>query len=409
MRRLRRRPHQRSQNITSALRLAEVVTTPSGVLLDVEVRWSDEIAAAAEAWSGREVRLGIHWLDGKGAAIDWDGPRSELIDVNWLHLTPQRRRISLTHPPAGGRRIAVELVAEGLAWGEAFGLEPLRLPLPGFGEIRPAPAVGNAVGPEAPNEHPDATRKWLAAGWPEDAPPAEMANYAGADLARFLMSVQLMPGEASRILEVGSNPYFISRLIRRRFPASELRMTNYFGDAGTSITQDVVDEEGHILETFTSELVNTEDEPLPYPDDAFDVVLLCEVIEHLVKDPVFQLAEIARVLQPNGTFIITTPNVARDTNRHRIAQRQGIYDPYSGYGLHGRHNREYTASELFDLLDAAGFIPERYITRAVHGVACPDAQWFAATNDDGGGDYHFIVCSRRPGMHELRRPEWLYR
>lgn len=237
-----------------------------------------------------------------------------------------------------------------------------------------------------------------------------MADYVGADLARFLMSVQLMPDEPGRILEIGSNPYFMSRLVRRRYPDAELRMTNFFGTPGSAADQDVVDAEGRVLESFHSDLVDTEATPLPHPDGAFDTVLLCEVIEHLIADPVFQLSEIARVLRPGGALILTTPNVARAANRTRLAQRQGIYDPYSGYGPHGRHNREYTADELLELTAGCGFVPVAYLTRPVHTVPDPGAEWFRAADDDGAGDYHFLRLSRAERrIADPPRPAWLYR
>ena len=50
--------------------------------------------------------------------------------------------------------------------------------------------------------------------------------------------------------------------------------------------------------------------PLPYPDAAFDLVILCEVAEHLSTEiPV--VAEIGRVLAPSGHLVLSTPNVAR--------------------------------------------------------------------------------------------------
>ena len=47
--------------------------------------------------------------------------------------------------------------------------------------------------------------------------------------------------------------------------------------------------------------------PLPGHDDAFDVVVAAEVIEHL-ENPRFMIREIFRLLRPGGTAIVTTPN-----------------------------------------------------------------------------------------------------
>src|SRR5208283_4697550 len=45
-----------------------------------------------------------------------------------------------------------------------------------------------------------------------------------------------------------------------------------------------------------------------FPDEAFDAVTLSHVIEH-VHDPVALLAECRRVLKPDGSVVIVTPNI----------------------------------------------------------------------------------------------------
>jgi len=53
---------------------------------------------------------------------------------------------------------------------------------------------------------------------------------------------------------------------------------------------------------------------LPYGDDSFDGVLLCEVIEH-VGDHDQALAEISRVCRGGGVVVLTTPNILRLRSR----------------------------------------------------------------------------------------------
>jgi 2-polyprenyl-6-hydroxyphenyl methylase / 3-demethylubiquinone-9 3-methyltransferase len=48
-------------------------------------------------------------------------------------------------------------------------------------------------------------------------------------------------------------------------------------------------------------------ENLPYPDQSFDVVFCCDVLEH-VRDLPKVISEISRVLKPNGLFIYDTLN-----------------------------------------------------------------------------------------------------
>jgi SAM-dependent methyltransferase len=83
--------------------------------------------------------------------------------------------------------------------------------------------------------------------------------------------------------------------------------------------------------------------PLPYPDGAFDLVILCEVAEHLpTYIPVIR--EIGRVLGPEGTLILSTPNVARLHSRwhffwsgtHKLIRRRVGWDlaPSDLYAYH---------------------------------------------------------------------------
>lgn len=87
---------------------------------------------------------------------------------------------------------------------------------------------------------------------------------------------------------------------------------------------------------------------LPFPDDSFDTVLSCGVLEH-VHAPEASLEEIRRVLRPRGTFYVTNlPN--RFSYTERIARLLGRY-------YHGKlpDDRVYTRSTVSDLLGRHGF------------------------------------------------------
>ena len=58
--------------------------------------------------------------------------------------------------------------------------------------------------------------------------------------------------------------------------------------------------------------------PLPYANDAFDVVYSIEVIEHIEGHRNF-ISEAARVLRPGGWFVMTTPNLHRLISRLHFA------------------------------------------------------------------------------------------
>jgi SAM-dependent methyltransferase len=113
--------------------------------------------------------------------------------------------------------------------------------------------------------------------------------------------------------------------------------------------------------------VNVETEPLPWPDEYFDLVLFAEVIEHRPHSPVAALREFRRVARVQGHLLVTTPNLASARQRLRLMLGRSVMYPVDAYfdndgagnGLFHRHNREYTASELGDLLTRTGWLIER--------------------------------------------------
>ncbi len=107
----------------------------------------------------------------------------------------------------------------------------------------------------------------------------------------------------------------------------------------------------------TVELFNAESDPFPYPDDYFDTVLCCELIEHLPADPMHLMREINRILKPGGHLVLTTPNAASLRAISAILQgyHPGFFPAYikpkrPGEEVDPRHAREYAPREIAQLL-----------------------------------------------------------
>jgi ubiquinone/menaquinone biosynthesis C-methylase UbiE len=93
-----------------------------------------------------------------------------------------------------------------------------------------------------------------------------------------------------------------------------------------------------------AELVLVEpDEPLPFPDNAFDLVTCIETLEH-IRDVQLALSEIRRVLRPGGLLALTTPAAAR----WRVLLH-GLEHPFSP------HVRAFTKQSLRTTLETMGF------------------------------------------------------
>ena len=94
------------------------------------------------------------------------------------------------------------------------------------------------------------------------------------------------------------------------------------------------------IETHWADL----DEPLPFEDASFDVVVAGELLEHL-RDPRQTVAEARRVLRPGGTLVGSVPNAYRLKNRLRfLTGRPPEDDP--------THLQMFSAADLRTLLAA---------------------------------------------------------
>lgn len=199
-----------------------------------------------------------------------------------------------------------------------------------------------------------------------DSNKDELDGYLKQDFKRFVYTLNLLPQapKDASLLEIGANPYFTSILLKK-FTDYRLFFTNYFGEEATGSRQ--VQKNSVAGDTFEFEYMNcnVESADLPF-DEKFDVILFCEVLEHLTCDPIQALLRLKQSLKDDGLLILTTPNVNRLENIARMISGTNIYDPYSGYGIYGRHNREYNKHELSLLLSQLGFKVETMFSSDVH-------------------------------------------
>ena len=246
--------------------------------------------------------------------------------------------------------------------------------------------------------------------------PAEIKNYLNFSLDRFLKTLELIPediGGKSRVLELGASPYFMSLLLKKKLNCS-LDFGNYFGSDKKVKTKEVLVSgafsERHVME-FRH--FNVERDRFPFKDNTYDMVLFCEIIEHLTVNPVHSLVQINRILKKGGYLVITTPNVLRYENILKLLIGANVHDHYSGYGAHGRHNREYTPSELRLLVEGMGFEVVRLYTKVtgsmkIEGFSIKKFRRFIqllTTNNRGS---NIFLLARKTKDTGPVYPSWLF-
>lgn len=108
-------------------------------------------------------------------------------------------------------------------------------------------------------------------------------------------------------------------------------------------------------------------DPIPYPDNFFDGLTCCQVLEHFTHSHLHAVKEMHRVLKPGGIVEVDVPNAVDFRNRSRILRGKNITWDYKREYLYkkpvihknirfyDRHNREFTINELKILLKAGGF------------------------------------------------------
>lgn len=193
--------------------------------------------------------------------------------------------------------------------------------------------------------------------------------YVETHSRRFDQTLRLMPHlkTGARVLELGAVPYYLTILLRK-FAGLNVDTLSFFEfETAERITHILEHAETHERFEFNYVPINVERDVFPAGDETYDLVLCCELLEHLLINPSHMLYEVHRVLKPEGYLLLTTPNVLRWGNVFSLLQGRNINDCYHGNGIYGRHNREYSMGEVSQLLEGNGFSVEWVGTRTVYG------------------------------------------
>lgn len=152
-----------------------------------------------------------------------------------------------------------------------------------------------------------------------------------------------------KILEIGSAPYHLTYMLsKRNYPVVGV-------DIDPSRFKQFI--EDHDLQVVKCDI---ESEELPFAEGEFHFILFNEIFEHLRINPIATLRKISRILHPDGTIIITTPNLYSIRNIINFLLGKGFDDPFEQFNRleeigHMGHVREYSAKQTTKFLENTGF------------------------------------------------------
>ena len=250
-----------------------------------------------------------------------------------------------------------------------------------------------------------------------DLPGLDARAYFEKHLRRLTRTLTLVPRPktSGRILELGCYMQ-MTPFLQQLCGYQEIR-GGYKGLLGVSEPK-AVNVHGRRF-AISLDLFDVERDRFPYDDGHFETVLACELIEHVISDPMHLLLECRRILEEGGRLLITTPNVASLTSVARVLHGydnpQIFYHytrPIPGVAPDIPHVREYTAFELQGAVQAAGFEIETIFTEPIAEFSMNRPMWNFLEehgyNTSLRGEQTYCIAVKRSSLPVTRYPTFLY-
>jgi 2-polyprenyl-3-methyl-5-hydroxy-6-metoxy-1,4-benzoquinol methylase len=199
-------------------------------------------------------------------------------------------------------------------------------------------------------------RIWDYYGQQGDADALYFSAHSGGSVAEYLQ--RRLPLDGLHVLDFGcGNGAMLQRLASRDVRCSGLDFS--------AASIETVRQRLRGLESFDGATL-ARSLPTDLGEQAFDVVLLIEVVEHLLADQLEStLAEVRRILRPTGHVFVTVPH-AEDL------QASMCHCPECGATFHRwQHLRSLNVAGLEGMMRSAGFEtvlcePTRFLPRSVN-------------------------------------------
>jgi len=239
-------------------------------------------------------------------------------------------------------------------------------------------------------------------------------GYMEVHLPRLVRTMTLVPQPSGvgRALELGAYLHMAAAL-RALCGYTEVRAAG-LGPLGQSIPKTLALDGGEFA--CNVDLFDVERDHFPYPDGYFSLVLCCEVLEHLVRDPVHMMFEIHRILSAGGVLLLTTPNCTGLTCLANLLEGRDNPQVYSRYSRSKPgdppHVREYSPYEIEALMTASGFETRQLLTERIESR--DPAVWvhelLSRNHLDTSlrGEQTYSLAVMRPDLPQDRYPAWLY-
>ncbi|SLM50186.1 protein of unknown function [Nitrospira japonica] len=240
-------------------------------------------------------------------------------------------------------------------------------------------------------------------------------HFSDKDLWRMSLSAQLIPKARSasdHLVDIGGTVFWIPLYLDLGY-----RHITILGREGHGFfpEYDLIRKEKFKLEMAVAD---ADLDPYPIKSGSVQCVICFELLEHFAGDPMHFFEEANRILETNGIFCLSTPNVLWHQNLVNLFLGGHPF----GWSLFtnsyaDRHNREYTALELPVLLEAGGFATEslRTVTyeprnwrREVLGYLLSFPGALARRVSFALRGETSIARAHKIGGVKDRYPEWLY-
>lgn len=229
---------------------------------------------------------------------------------------------------------------------------------------------------------------------PEDR-AAYWKEYLETHRDRYLDIVSFLEAgdRGKRILEIGSVPGHFTVLLKKLgfdvegVDVDPARMRRVWDEYGIPVRK-----------------ADIETAPLPFPDEAFDIVIFTEVLEHLRINLLFTMRELRRVLKRGGRLLLSTPNITpvQRLNFFLGGDYQGnIVEEFRKLEDIGHmgHIRLYSLNDIRRLLDhvGLGITLHAYRGKRVPLRAKGKLLWLLHPRKESFRGYLYVIASRDGG------------